>query len=154
MAGRPPETSLFKELNPGGTTAPIYSLEKFRDVFLSHMDPTGYRAANELFKDLKKEDRWPTWEKLFKNPVLKDHLSRWTEELYTKLVSDAWTELAIDKNSKDYQRLKFIISGEFRKEGPQAKRGRPKKEETGVARPMPLPHHANEIKSLGRNKED
>ena len=152
MAGRPPETSLFKELNQGGTTAPVYSLEKFRAVFLSHMDPTGYKASKELFKDLKEEDRWPTWEKLFKNPVLKDHLSKWTEELYTKLVSDAWTELAIDKNSKDYQRLKFIISGDFRKEGATTqKRGRPKKDESGgLVRPMPLPSHAREIKSLGR----
>lgn len=98
-----PTRKLFKEFHPEGAD----SIERWRQVFLDHSDPTEYSAALELVGD------WKDWQRFKKQwPQFNRILDGWKKEVEVKLRSDALKEL-IKKSKNDVSAARFIVEGKY-----------------------------------------
>ncbi len=123
--GRKETSNLFKE--EGDPNAP-YSLERFREVFISQADSTGYLCAQIVLDCLPAKDRWTEWSRLFSNTKLCRILETWREEMEVFVKANAETKVALGCDSKDFTRLRYLLDRDLPSDG-KRKAGRPSKEQ-------------------------
>jgi len=115
--------ALFKDLASPDTIKrypPKWTLDEFRNLYLSENDPTEYKFAIKILGS------WDHWQKMTESPSLSLYINKWREELEIKIKSDAIRDIVeFSKADKGFQAAKWLADGEWNKR----KAGRPTKAE-------------------------
>ena len=124
---KPIVTGLFKELADArvGDKFVLFSLKEWKEVYLQHRDPTGYKAAVELIGS------WKHWQTMLRNARFREVVQEWTAELDILLEAEALQHLRSQAANGNTTAAKFLAKKEYKEDSANVlknKRGRPTKE--------------------------
>ena len=124
---KPIVTGLFKELADArvGDKFVLFSLKEWKETFLAHRDPTGYKAAVELIGS------WKHWQTMLRNARFREVVEEWTAELDVLLEAEAIQHLRTQATNGNTTAAKFLAKKEYKEDTSNVlknKRGRPTKE--------------------------
>ena len=124
---KPIVTGLFKELADArvGDKFVLFSLKEWKEIFLAHRDPTGYKAAVELIGS------WKHWQTMLRNARFREVVQEWNSELDVLLEAEALQHLRSQAANGNTTAAKFIAKKEYKEDSSNVlknKRGRPIKE--------------------------
>lgn len=124
---KPIVTGLFKELADVrvGDKFVLFTLKEWKETFLAHRDPTGYKAAIELIGS------WKHWQTMLRNPRFRETVQEWEQELDVLLEAEAIQHLRTQATNGNTTAAKFLAKKEYKEDATNVlknNRGRPKKE--------------------------
>ena len=124
---KPIVTGLFKELADArvGDKFVLFSLKEWKETYLAHRDPTGYKAAIELIGS------WKHWQTMLRNARFREVVEEWNKELDVLLEAEALQHLRSQAANGNTTAAKFLAKKEYKEDASNVlknNRGRPKKE--------------------------